>query len=171
RVCREPVRAHTVYGWSDGPLRRATTTAGAAPQGDRRQGGFHGGRRPVGAAGRARHARLDAAVAPVQRHSPPGGAAVDRGPTGGRDGAGRGPAALPAGARPTLSVSLDGAPDGNAAVRVPQLRRRMTAAPPSSFAGLRVVLVAAFNRRYHRSGLSLAAALTSLGCELRPCEE
>lgn len=47
----------------------------------------------------------------------------------------------------------------------------MTAAPPSPFAGLRVVLVAAFNRRYHRSGLSLAAALRSLGCELRPCEE
>ena len=47
----------------------------------------------------------------------------------------------------------------------------MTAAPRSPFAGLRVVLVAAFNRRYHRSGLSLAAALTSLGCELRPCEE
>jgi len=33
------------------------------------------------------------------------------------------------------------------------------------------VLVAAFNRRYHRSGVSLASALTSLGCELRPCEE
>jgi spore maturation protein CgeB len=39
------------------------------------------------------------------------------------------------------------------------------------FAGLRVVLVAAFNRRYHRSGLALAAALTSLGCEVRRCEE
>lgn len=44
----------------------------------------------------------------------------------------------------------------------------MTARP---FAGLRVVLVAAFNRRYHRSGLALAAALTSLGCEVRRCEE
>lgn len=44
----------------------------------------------------------------------------------------------------------------------------MTAGP---FAGLRVVLVAAFNRRYHRSGLALAAALAALGCEVRPCEE
>jgi spore maturation protein CgeB len=41
--------------------------------------------------------------------------------------------------------------------------------PP--FAGLRVVLVAAFNRRYHRSGLALAAALESLGCEVWRCEE
>ncbi len=41
--------------------------------------------------------------------------------------------------------------------------------PP--FAGLRVVLVAAFNRRYHRSGLALAAALESLGCEVSRCEE
>ena len=40
-----------------------------------------------------------------------------------------------------------------------------------SFAGLRVVLVAAFNRRYHRSGLALAAALEALGCEVRRCEE
>ena len=47
----------------------------------------------------------------------------------------------------------------------------MTATSRSPFAGLRVVLVAAFNRRYHRSGVSLASALTSLGCELRPCEE
>ena len=44
----------------------------------------------------------------------------------------------------------------------------MTARP---FAGLRVVLVAAFNRRYHRSGFALAAGLTSLGCEVRRCEE
>ena len=47
----------------------------------------------------------------------------------------------------------------------------MTMGPRSPFAGLRVVLVAAFNRRYHRSGLSLASALSSLGCEVRPCEE
>src|SRR6266576_6266158 len=39
------------------------------------------------------------------------------------------------------------------------------------FAGLRVVLVAAFDRRYHRSGRALAAALESLGCEVRRCEE
>jgi len=39
------------------------------------------------------------------------------------------------------------------------------------FTGLRVVLVAAFDRRYHRSGLALAAALESLGCEVRCCEE
>jgi len=39
------------------------------------------------------------------------------------------------------------------------------------FAGVRVVLVAAFNRRYHRSGLALAAALESHGCEVSACEE
>jgi len=44
----------------------------------------------------------------------------------------------------------------------------MTARP---FAGLRVTLVAAFNPRYHRSGLALAAALAELGCEVRRCEE
>ena len=42
---------------------------------------------------------------------------------------------------------------------------------PRPFVGLRVVLVAAFNRRYHRSGLALAAALEGLGCEVRRCEE
>src|SRR3989441_11241314 len=47
----------------------------------------------------------------------------------------------------------------------------MTAPGPLPFAGLRVVLVAAFNRRYHQSGLALAAALGSLGCEVRRCEE
>lgn len=41
----------------------------------------------------------------------------------------------------------------------------------SAFAGLRVVLVAAFNRRYHRSGPALAGALEALGCEVRRCEE
>ncbi len=41
----------------------------------------------------------------------------------------------------------------------------------SGFAGARVVLLAAFNQRYHRSGFALAAALTSLGCEVRRCEE
>ena len=40
-----------------------------------------------------------------------------------------------------------------------------------AFTGLRVVLVAAFNRRYHRSGLALAAALAALGCEVGRCEE
>lgn len=45
----------------------------------------------------------------------------------------------------------------------------MTSRAP--FAGLRVVLVAAFNRRYHRSGLALAAALDALGCEVHRCEE
>ena len=39
------------------------------------------------------------------------------------------------------------------------------------FSGLRVILVAAFNTRYHRSGLAIAAALESLGCEVRRCEE
>ncbi|HYT05871.1 MAG TPA: glycosyltransferase [Gemmatimonadales bacterium] len=41
----------------------------------------------------------------------------------------------------------------------------------SAFAGLRVTLVAALNRRYHRSGLALADALAALGCEVRRCEE
>lgn len=40
-----------------------------------------------------------------------------------------------------------------------------------SFGGLRIVLVAAFNRRYHRSGLALADALASLGCDVRRCEQ
>lgn len=44
----------------------------------------------------------------------------------------------------------------------------MTARP---FTGLRVLLVAAFNRRYHRSALSLASALESLGCDVKRCEE
>lgn len=39
------------------------------------------------------------------------------------------------------------------------------------FAGLRVVLVAKFNERYHRTGPALAAALESLGCEVACCEE
>jgi spore maturation protein CgeB len=34
------------------------------------------------------------------------------------------------------------------------------------FAGLRVVLVAAFNQRYHHTGLAIAAALERLGCEV-----
>lgn len=41
--------------------------------------------------------------------------------------------------------------------------------PP--FGGLRVVLVAAFNRRYHRTGLAIATALDALGCEVLRCEE
>src|SRR5437773_10925895 len=41
----------------------------------------------------------------------------------------------------------------------------------AAFAGLRVVLVAAFNPRYHRSGRALAQALSELGCEVRQCEE
>ncbi|HUL49981.1 MAG TPA: glycosyltransferase [Gemmatimonadales bacterium] len=40
-----------------------------------------------------------------------------------------------------------------------------------TFAGLRVILVAAFNTRYHRSGFALARGLESLGCEVRRCEE
>jgi spore maturation protein CgeB len=40
-----------------------------------------------------------------------------------------------------------------------------------AFAGVKVVLVAAFNRKYHRSGLSLADALHSLGAEVVRCEE
>jgi spore maturation protein CgeB len=39
------------------------------------------------------------------------------------------------------------------------------------FAGLRIVLVAAFNRRYHHSGIALGDALLALGCEVRRCEE
>lgn len=44
----------------------------------------------------------------------------------------------------------------------------MTSLP---FAGARVVLVAQFNARYHRTGAALQAALTSLGCEVRAVEE
>ena len=40
----------------------------------------------------------------------------------------------------------------------------------TAFDGLRVILAAAFNTRYHRSGLALASALESLGCEVRRCE-
>ena len=39
------------------------------------------------------------------------------------------------------------------------------------FAGLRVVLVAKFNERYHRTGGAIAAALEALGCEVARCEE
>ena len=39
------------------------------------------------------------------------------------------------------------------------------------FAGLRVVLVAKFNERYHRTGGAIAAALETLGCEVACCEE
>src|SRR3989475_1552922 len=77
---------------------------------------------------------------------------------------------LQAGAPPTLSVRLDRAADRRASVRVSELRRSMTARP-APFAGLRVVLVAAFDRRYDRSGLALAAGLAALGCEVCRCEE
>ncbi len=40
-----------------------------------------------------------------------------------------------------------------------------------SFAGARVVLVAKFNQRYHRTGGALARALTTLGVEVATCEE
>ncbi len=39
------------------------------------------------------------------------------------------------------------------------------------FAGLRVVLVAKFNERYHRTGGAIATALEALGCEVARCEE
>src|SRR5438128_12092293 len=82
--------------------------------------------------------------------------------------AGGGPAAPQARPPPALSVRLVRAADRRPPLRIPELRRGMTARP---FGGLRVVLVAAFNRRYHRSGLALAAALAGLGCEVRRCEE
>src|SRR2546427_11918431 len=77
---------------------------------------------------------------------------------------------LQAGAPPTLSVRLDRAADRRAPVRVSELRRSMTARP-APFAGLRVVLVAAFNRRYHRSGLALAAGPPPLGWQGCRCQE
>lgn len=40
-----------------------------------------------------------------------------------------------------------------------------------AFAGLRVVLVAKFNERYHRTGGAIARALAELGCEVATCEE
>ncbi len=39
-----------------------------------------------------------------------------------------------------------------------------------AFQGARVVLVARFNRKYHRPGLGLAAGLAALGCEVRRVE-
>lgn len=42
---------------------------------------------------------------------------------------------------------------------------------PLPFAGARVVLVAQFNSRYHRTGGALQAALVSLGCEVTAVEE
>src|SRR2546427_7615834 len=56
---------------------------------------------------------------------------------------------LQAGAPPTLSVRLDRAADRRAPVRVSELRRSMTARP-APFAGLRVVLVAALDRKSTR---------------------
>src|SRR3989441_4481228 len=47
----------------------------------------------------------------------------------------------------------------------------MTAPGPLPFSGVRVVLVAAFSRRYHRGGRARAGALASRGCEVRRCEE
>jgi len=41
----------------------------------------------------------------------------------------------------------------------------------TAFAGLRVLLIAKFNQRYHRTGLSLAAALRELGCEVATVDE
>ncbi len=38
------------------------------------------------------------------------------------------------------------------------------------FSGLRVVLVAKFNRKYHQPGFGIAAGLRALGCEVRPVE-
>lgn len=42
---------------------------------------------------------------------------------------------------------------------------------PAHFSGARVVLVARFNARYHRTGGALRAALASLGCEVAAVEE
>ncbi len=39
------------------------------------------------------------------------------------------------------------------------------------YTGLRVVLVAKFNERYHRAGPAIAEALESLGCDVVRCEE
>src|SRR5439155_21092943 len=109
---------------------------------------------------------LDAAAAVAPGLPSACGRGVARGAT--RRRAGGGPAAPHARTPATLSVPLDRAAHRRAPLRIPQLRRGMTA---RAFTGLRVVLVAAFNRRYHRSGLALAAALAALGCEVRRCEE
>ena len=42
---------------------------------------------------------------------------------------------------------------------------------PLPFAGARLVLVAQFNARYHRTGAALQAALVSLGCQVSAVEE
>jgi spore maturation protein CgeB len=41
----------------------------------------------------------------------------------------------------------------------------------TAFAGLRVLLIAKFNQRYHRTGLALAAGLRELGCEVDTVDE
>ncbi len=41
----------------------------------------------------------------------------------------------------------------------------------TAFAGLRVVLIARFNRRYHHVGSAIARALHQLGCEVTPFDE
>src|SRR5207247_778274 len=151
------------------PLRLGAPTPVHASQARRIAGSLpRTGGSDRGARGRAAGAVLDAAAAPVHGLPPAGGRGVDRGAPRRRGGAGRGPPAPQARPPPALSGRLSRAADRRPPLRIPQLRGGMTA---RAFTGLRVVLVAAFNRRYHRSGLALAAALEGLGCEVRRCEE
>src|SRR5213079_195553 len=149
------------------PLRLGPPVAIHAPQARGRAGGLPRARGPAGGArSAAGRAGLDSAAAPVHGLPPAGGGGVDRGAPRGVGGLGHGATAAAAVTRAALRVRLDRAPDRCAPLRISELRRGMTAGP-SPFAGLRVVLVAAFNRRYHRSGLALAAALAAFGCEVR----
>src|SRR5439155_1076261 len=114
--------------------------------------------------------RVDPPAAAVRGHASSSRPGLDRRAALFARSARRGPTTPPARAPPPLRVGLDRAPYRRPGLRVPQLRRGMSARA-AAFAGLRVVLVAAFNPRYHRSGRALARALTELGCEVRPCEE
>src|SRR5256886_3931383 len=126
-------------------------------------GGLPAHARGRGAAPRRAEARVGAAAAALRRYPSPSRPGVDcRAPPPSRRRH-RAPS-LQAQRSPLLRLRLDRAADWRARVRIPELRGGMTARP---FAGLRVTLVAAFNPRYHRSGLALAAALGELGGEGR----
>src|SRR5207244_1522586 len=147
-------------GSADVSLRLGPRAAVAHPQAHLVAGDLPRGRRSARAGG----ARMDAVATAVRRRPSPRRPGMDRRTASLGPGAGRGRSTPPARRSPALRVGLDRAPHRNARLRVPELRGGMTARP---FAGLRVTLVAAFNPRYHRSGLALAAALAELGCEVR----
>src|SRR5581483_6939159 len=162
RGAARSARAGPGHGRADVPLRLGPAAALAAAQARR-----GGGALRAACSRRVAGTRLDPAPQALRRNASARGPRVDRRAARRRGRTGRRAPALPVRPPAAVPVRLDRAGDRRAGVRVPQLRRGTTA----PFAGLRVALVAAFNRRYHRSGLALAAALASLGCEVRRCEE